>query len=79
MNIDLIDGLIALTVVLLGWLHMRQNAMDVVIAAKADKSELKEVEDKVTDLHRDVIELKVGQERCLTILESLEKRSYEKD
>ena len=64
---------------LVGWLHMRQNSLESKLELKADKDDFNELKADVKVMADHVVDLKVDQTRCLTILERLEKSSSKSD
>jgi hypothetical protein len=65
--------------VLIGWLHMRQNNLENKLELKADKDDFNELKADVKVMADHVVDLKVDQTRCLTILERLEKSNSKND
>ncbi len=70
-----VEVVVILVLVLVGWLHMRQSSLENRINEKADKDDFNELKDDVKKTADHVVELKVDQTRCLTILEGLAKSS----
>ena len=71
----LLEVLAVFVVVLFGWLHMRQNDFQAQLDTKADKEDLDELKNDMKSIRDNVVELKVDQAKCLTILENLNKSS----
>jgi len=70
-----VEVVVILVLVLVGWLHMRQNNFETRLENKADKDDFNELKQDVKVISEHIVDLKVDQTRCLTILEGLEKKS----
>lgn len=70
-----VELIVGLMVVGIGWLHMRQSALEVSLKEKADKDDFDELKADVKKVSEHIVDLKVDQTRCLTILEGLAKNS----
>lgn len=58
---------------------MRQNNLENKLELKADKDDFNELKADVKVMADHVVDLKVDQTRCLTILERLEKSNSKND
>lgn len=74
--LQLVAGLMSVGV---GWLHLRQTNLEKKIEDKVDQEDFNELKTAVRNISDHVMELKVDQARCLTILEGLERNSSKKD
>lgn len=61
--------------VLLGWLHMRQNKLEDKLSMKVDKEDFDELKNDMKAVRENVVDLKVDSAKCLTILQNLNKNS----
>lgn len=73
-----VEVVVILVLALVGWLHMRQNSLETRLELKADKDDFNELKQDVKVISEHIVDLKVDQTRCLTILEGLEKNSFKK-
>lgn len=70
-----VEVAVVLVLVLVGWLHVRQSSLEKRLNEKADKDDFNELKADVKKMADHVVDLKVDQTRCLTILEGLAKSS----
>ena len=63
MNVTLIECLVGLNLVLLGWLHMRQNRQGKLLETKVDKEDFQEVRADIKEILNSVIDIKVETAR----------------
>lgn len=70
-----VEVIVVLVLALVGWLHVRQNSLETKLELKADKDDFNELKADVKKMADHVVDLKVDQTRCLTILEGLAKSS----
>ncbi len=73
MDVGLLEIIVGLIATGIGWLHLRQSNLESLLAEKVDQSDFNELKVDVRSISDTIVELKVDQTRCLTILENLER------
>lgn len=78
MDVGLLEILAGLVVIMLGWLHLRQNALSDRLDEKADKEEISEMKIDVKDILKTITEIKVDNARWQGLMEKVASNKPEK-
>ena len=77
-EIGAIEVIAGLLVMLVSWLHLRQNAMQKELNQKADKEDVHELKADVKEILKGLIEIKVDNARWQGLVEKVVKNKHEK-
>lgn len=64
-----LEGLVILFCVLLGWLHVRQNRMEKKLDEKADKGSIQKLEDSLSQILEKVTDLRVDNAKWQVLVD----------
>ena len=75
-ELGLLEILAGLAVVLMGWLHGRQNKLEDELDAKADKDSLAEIKEILKEMTKCVNEMKVENARWQGLVEKVTNNKH---
>ena len=73
-----VEVIIGLVIVLVSWLHLRQNDMAKKIDTKADKSDVQELKSDIKEILKALTEIKVDNARWQGLVDKVVKNSPDK-
>ena len=73
-----IEGLLVLNVLLLGWLHMRQNKMSSRLDNKVDKDSFDEVKENIENIRETLTEFRIESSGWQKLVEQMLSNRQEK-
>jgi sensor domain CHASE-containing protein len=59
MDVGILEILAGLVIVMMGWLHLRQNALSQKLEEKADKEDVSEMKSDIKDILKSILNLSV--------------------
>jgi hypothetical protein len=78
MDVGLLECVAGLNLLLLGWLHMRQNSQEKRLENKVDKEDFVEVKADIKEILRGLIDVKVENARWQGLVEKVVNSKLEK-
>ncbi len=72
-SIGLIEALVALVVIMMGWLHVRQTDFKVQLDKKVDKEDFTEVKSDIKAILSSILDMKVENARWQGLVDRVTK------
>ena len=77
-EIGAIEVIVTLVIVMVSWLHLRQNDMSKKIDSKADKTDVQELKSDIKEILKALTDIKVDNARWQGLVDKVVKNSHDK-